>query len=128
MLFSLQYLHPGNPLAHYETTADEIIEACGGRVDMVVVGAGTGGTICGIGRRMKEKCPNCIVVGVDPLGSILAQPESLNETDISVYEVEGIGYDFIPTVLGEHTFILNTSIFSNQKSFTICIGNLGWVI
>ncbi|CAH0388110.1 unnamed protein product [Bemisia tabaci] len=94
-----QYLHPGNPLAHYETTADEIIEACGGRVDMVVVGAGTGGTICGIGRRMKEKCPNCIVVGVDPLGSILAQPESLNETDISVYEVEGIGYDFIPTVL-----------------------------
>ena len=48
---------------------------------------------------MKEKCPDCIVVGVDPEGSILAQPEEINKTTVSYYEVEGTGYDFIPTVL-----------------------------
>lgn len=63
--------------------------------------AGTGGTATGIGRKIKEKLPNCIVIGVDPEGSILAEPAELNETDNSgFYEVEGIGYDFIPTVLG----------------------------
>ena len=66
------------------------------------VTAGTGGTATGIGRKIKEKLPNCIVVGVDPEGSILAQPEEINKTDNSgFYEVEGIGYDFIPTVLGQ---------------------------
>lgn len=94
-----QYRNPGNPLAHYDTTAEEILAQCGGKVDMVVCGAGTGGTVSGIGRKMKEKCPDCIVVGVDPLGSILAQPESLNKTDVTYYEVEGTGYDFVPTVL-----------------------------
>jgi len=68
-------------------------------VDMVVVGAGTGGTISGIGRKIKEKCPDCKIIAVDPVGSILSLPDSLNETDVSYYEVEGIGYDFIPTVL-----------------------------
>merc|ERR1711936_259412 len=68
-------------------------------VDMVVMGAGTGGTVSGIGRKLKEKCPECIVVGVDPLGSILAEPENLNRSDVSYYDVEGTGYDFIPTVL-----------------------------
>ena len=66
---------------------------------MIVLGAGTGGTVTGIGRKIKEKCPNCIIVGVDPEGSILAQPDSLNESDVTGYEVEGTGYDFIPTVL-----------------------------
>ena len=47
LLFPLQYRNPGNPLAHYDTTAEEIIEQCGGKVDMVVLGAGTGGTVTG---------------------------------------------------------------------------------
>lgn len=94
-----QYRNPGNPLAHYDTTAEEIIEQCGGKVDMVVLAAGTGGTITGIGRKLKEKCPGCKIVGVDPEGSILAEPEELNKTDVTYYEVEGTGYDFIPTVL-----------------------------
>jgi len=94
-----QYRNPGNPLAHYDTTAEEIISQCGGKVDMVVLGAGTGGTISGIGRKIKEKCPDCMVVGVDPLGSILAEPENLNRSDVTYYDVEGTGYDFIPTVL-----------------------------
>jgi cystathionine beta-synthase len=56
------------------------------------------GTIAGIARRLKELNPNIIVVGVDPYGSILAQPEELNPTDVTTYLVEGIGYDFIPRV------------------------------
>ncbi|XP_072513703.1 cystathionine beta-synthase a [Salminus brasiliensis] len=94
-----QYRNPSNPLAHYDTTAEEILEQCDGKVDMLVAGAGTGGTITGIARKLKEKCPNIKIVGVDPEGSILAEPEELNQTDKTQYEVEGIGYDFIPTVL-----------------------------
>lgn len=95
-----QYRNPGNPLAHYDTTAEEILQQCDGKVDMIVMGAGTGGTVAGIGRKIKEKLPECIIVGVDPEGSILALPEELNKTDSSgFYEVEGIGYDFLPTVL-----------------------------
>jgi cystathionine beta-synthase len=98
---SIQYRNEGNPLAHYDSTAEEILMQCNNHVDMLVCAAGTGGTITGLGRKMKEKCPNCKIVGVDPEGSILAQPEELNKTDVSFYEVEGIGYDFIPTVLGK---------------------------
>eukprot|EP01125_Pyxidicula_operculata_P005982 TRINITY_DN2091_c0_g1_i1.p1 TRINITY_DN2091_c0_g1~~TRINITY_DN2091_c0_g1_i1.p1 ORF type:complete len:409 (-),score=133.25 TRINITY_DN2091_c0_g1_i1:103-1329(-) len=94
-----QYGNPSNPLAHYDTTAEEIIEQTGGQLDMVVLTAGTGGTITGIARKLKEKIPNIKVVGVDPHGSILALPEELNAGGIHSYKVEGIGYDFIPTVL-----------------------------
>ena len=94
-----QYTNAGNPLAHYDGTGSEILYQLDGKVDMLVAGAGTGGTIAGIGRRIKEDCPSCIVVGVDPEGSILARPEKMNKSDVEVYEVEGIGYDFIPTVI-----------------------------
>ena len=94
-----QYMNPNNPLAHYDGTAAEILEACDNKVDMLVSASGTGGTITGIARKMKEVVPTCHIVGVDPFGSILAQPESMNETDVTGYQVEGIGYDFIPTVL-----------------------------
>jgi cystathionine beta-synthase len=94
-----QYANPSNPLAHYEGTAEEIWEQCEGRVDMVVICAGTGGTIAGVARRLKELNPDIEVVGVDPHGSILAQPDSLNQSGVGTYKVEGIGYDFIPRVL-----------------------------
>ncbi|KAM9486411.1 cystathionine beta-synthase-like [Clarias gariepinus] len=94
-----QYRNPSNPLAHYDNTAEEILEQCDGKVDMLVAGAGTGGTITGIARKLKEKCPNVKIIGVDPEGSSLAEPEEINKTDKTQYEVEGIGYDFIPTVL-----------------------------
>lgn len=94
-----QYRNPGNPLAHFDGTGAEILHQMDGKVDMVVLGAGTGGTISGVGRKIKEECPSCVVVAADPEGSSLARPEKLNETDVTFYEVEGIGYDFIPTVL-----------------------------
>lgn len=108
-----QYRNPGNPLAHYDTTAEEIIAQCGGKVDMVVMGAGTGGTISGIGRKLKEKCPDCIVVGVDPEGSLLAEPENLNKSEVTYYDVEGTGYDFIPTVLDRS--VIDKWMKSNDK-------------
>ena len=95
-----QYANPANPGAHYEHTATEILRQCHGQVDMLVAGAGTGGTITGIAKRLKEHNPNIIVVGVDPVGSILAVPDSLNEERrLEPYLAEGIGYDFIPQVL-----------------------------
>ncbi|KAM9342275.1 cystathionine beta-synthase b [Pholidichthys leucotaenia] len=92
-----QYRNSSNPLAHYDTTAEEILEQCDGKVDMLVAGAGTGGTLTGVARKLKERCPNVKIVGVDPEGSVLMDSEEKNE--IVPFEVEGIGYDFIPTVL-----------------------------
>ncbi len=89
-----QYSNPANPLAHYDGTGREILEDLGGQVDMVVLGAGTGGTLTGTAKRLKEANPHCIVVGVDPIGSILAGGDH-----VAPYKVEGIGYDFIPEVL-----------------------------
>ncbi|XP_054870936.1 cystathionine beta-synthase b isoform X2 [Amphiprion ocellaris] len=92
-----QYRNASNPLAHYDTTAEEILEQCDGKLDMLVAGAGTGGTLTGVARKLKERCPNVKIVGVDPEGSVLAASKEKNEKTSS--EVEGIGYDFIPTVL-----------------------------
>jgi len=91
-----QYSNKGNPDAHYLFTAEEILKQCDGKVDMVVIGAGTGGTITGVAKKLKEKLPKVIVVGVDPKGSLLSDPD---KEKIFSYQVEGIGYDFVPKVL-----------------------------
>ena len=77
----------------------ELIEQTNGKIDVLVAGAGTGGTITGTAKVLKEHIPEIRIIGVDPYGSILAQPESINKTDVGYYDVEGIGYDFIPDVL-----------------------------
>jgi cystathionine beta-synthase len=88
-----QYSNPSNPSAHYHGTAEEIIRQCNGRIDMLVAGAGTGGTITGIAKRLKEHNPNIIIVGVDPEGSLLAVPDSLNDKRrLESYQVEGTIY------------------------------------
>jgi cystathionine beta-synthase len=74
-----QYKNISNPNAHYYGTAEESWTQCKGQIDMVVAGAGTGGTISGIAKKLKEYNPNIIIVGVDPVGSILAQPSHLVE-------------------------------------------------
>lgn len=94
-----QYKNPSNPIVHYDETGQEIFDQCGGKIDYVVISAGTGGTLTGISRKLKELDPNIQIVGVDPEGSILAQPDELNKDGIHSYKVEGIGYDFIPRVL-----------------------------
>jgi cystathionine beta-synthase len=89
-----QYANKNNPQAHYETTAVEILEDLKGQVDMVVIGAGTGGTLTGVAGRLKKDRPSVKIIGADPEGSILAGP-----SQIKPYQVEGIGYDFIPDVM-----------------------------
>jgi len=89
-----QYTNPDNPLAHYHGTGREILEQTGGQFDLLVATAGTGGTLSGVARRIKEERPEIEVVGADPEGSILAGPG-----EVGTYKVEGIGYDFVPEVL-----------------------------
>ena len=89
-----QYSNPSNPEAHYYGTAEEIIKDFNNNLDMVVMSVGTGGTITGIAKRLKEENPAIKIVGADPEGSILGGGE-----EVSSYLVEGIGYDFIPDVL-----------------------------
>ena len=89
-----QYSNESNPLAHEEGTGREIIDQCEGRLDAVVISAGTGGTITGVARVLSREVPDCQIIGVDPEGSILAGPGPIKS-----YKVEGIGYDFIPDVL-----------------------------
>ncbi|MBI4821476.1 MAG: cystathionine beta-synthase [Deltaproteobacteria bacterium] len=89
-----QYSNPDNPRAHEYDTAGEILTQTKGEFDYFVAGAGTGGTIAGVAKRLKKDAPHVKVVGADPVGSILAGPGP-----IGTYKVEGIGYDFIPEVL-----------------------------
>ncbi|CAL8092748.1 unnamed protein product [Calicophoron daubneyi] len=96
-----QYTNPYNPIEHYDQTAEEIIHDCTEGIDnvklsMVVAGAGTGGTITGLLRKLKQKVPSCKIIAADPVGSILAP--NINDT-VKTYHVEGLGYDFVPTVL-----------------------------
>ena len=89
-----QYANPGNPNIHYECTAQEIINDLDGKVDMVVMGVGTGGTITGVAKKLKEFNSKVKIVGIDPYGSILGGGDEVHS-----YKVEGIGYDFFPDVL-----------------------------
>jgi cystathionine beta-synthase len=95
-----QYHNPANPEVHYRTTGPEIWEDTEGRITHFVAGMGTGGTITGIGRFLKEKNPAVKVIGADPIGSILYDYFHRGETiKGEPYKVEGIGEDFFPTTL-----------------------------
>lgn len=89
-----QYSNVDNTNAHYFGTAEEIIEDFPEGLDMLVAGVGTGGTITGLAKRLKEFYPSIKIVGIDPVGSILG-----GGTEVQSYQVEGIGYDFFPEVL-----------------------------
>ncbi len=98
-----QYHNPENPRSHYLTTGPEIWEQTRGKVTDVVIGMGTGGTISGTGRYLKEQNPKIKVIGVDPEGSILAetwrQGHVPPEPEPKTYKIEGIGEDFLPSAL-----------------------------
>jgi cystathionine beta-synthase len=90
-----QYTNDANPRAHYETTGPELWEQTGGELDALVIAVGTGGTITGMARYLKEQNPDVLIVGADPEGSIYTSgPEKQHP-----YLVEGIGEDFYPETL-----------------------------
>ncbi|CAG8149051.1 unnamed protein product [Penicillium nalgiovense] len=95
-----QYTNPENPAAHEFGTAEELWHQTEGQIDVVISGAGTGGTVTGTTRGLKKHSKDILCVAVDPLGSVLAQPDELNNLKAE-YKVEGIGYDFLPNVLNQ---------------------------
>jgi cystathionine beta-synthase len=95
-----QYDNPMNPAAHYATTGPEIWEDSEGKITHFVCGMGTGGTISGAGKYLKEKNPAIQIVGVDPIGSLYYEFHKTGEVGKArTYVVEGIGEDFFPTTM-----------------------------
>ncbi|WP_373063366.1 pyridoxal-phosphate dependent enzyme [Gemmatimonas sp.] len=97
-----QFENPANPAAHFATTGPEIWEQTDGRITHFVAGAGTGGTITGVGRYLKSKNPNVKIVAADPMGSVLAElwrSKGEGHPTGAPYKVEGVGQDCIPLTL-----------------------------
>lgn len=96
-----QYHNPANPEAHYKTTGPEIWEQTEGKITHLVIGMGTGGTITGIGKFLKEKNPKIHVIGIDPVGSVYAEYFKTKKLPklFKTYKVEGVGEDFLPTTI-----------------------------
>jgi len=119
-----QYSNPANPQAHYEQTGPEIWEQTDGEVDVLVVGVGTGGTITGTGRYLKEKKPELRVVGADPVGSIYTAD---HEDEVTSYLTEGVGEDFWPEtfdpeVVDEYEVVDDSEAFRMTRKVTAVEG------
>lgn len=98
--YANQYHNPDNPAAHYKSTGPEIWEQCGPELDVLVAGLGTGGTISGTGKFLKERNPSVRLVGVDPVGSMYYDfIKDKRITKPFSYKVEGIGEDFFPSTI-----------------------------
>jgi cystathionine beta-synthase len=116
-----QFYNDANPQAHYETTGPEIWEQTGGRVTHFVYAAGTGGTITGVGRYLKEKNSKIQIVAGDPVGSILAEmwrTKGEGKPDGVPYKVEGIGQDKIPGTL-DMGLVDDFMTVSDKESFAM---------
>jgi cysteine synthase len=95
-----QFANPANPRVHEETTGPEVLEQCGGQVGAFVAGAGTGGTLTGVGRFLKARLPDVRLVLADPVGSRLAHLVSpIHPDHDAAYQVEGIGGSVVPATL-----------------------------
>jgi cystathionine beta-synthase len=116
-----QFYNQANPDAHYELTGPEIWDQSEGRITHFVAGAGTGGTITGVGRFLKERNPNIKVIAGDPVGSILADYWRSSGTQVNEgvpYKVEGIGQDKIPGTL-DMSVIDDFHTVSDKDSFSM---------
>ena len=119
-----QFVNPSNPAAHYDTTGPEIWEQTDGAVDFLVAGVGTGGTLTGAGKYLKEKNPNVKVVAVEPATSPV-----LSKGEAGSHKIQGIGAGFVPdtldtTVYDEVIPIENDDAFAEGKKFAAAEGVL----
>jgi cystathionine beta-synthase len=108
-----QYFNANNPLSHYETTGPEIWRQTNGKIDVFIAGVGTGGTITGVARYLKEQNPNITIVGVDTEGSLYTGKE------VKPYKVEGVGEDFIPGTV-DMDLIDEWETISDREAFLMC--------
>ena len=114
-----QYHNQANPEAHFESTGPEIWKQTGGKIDVLVAGVGTGGTITGTAKFLKSKNKAVRVIGVDPEGSILSGVFSGRKPVARSYRVEGIGEDFVPSTL-DFGFIDEMVTVSDKDAFLMC--------
>ncbi len=114
-----QYWNPANPEAHYRSTGPELWRQTDGRISAFIAGMGTGGTISGTSRFLKEQNPNIRVVGVDPIGSLLHHYFYTRELgEAHGYKVEGVGEDFLPSTL-DFDSIDDVVQVNDRESFTM---------
>lgn len=115
--YANQYHNPSNPLAHYRMTGPELYEQMDGKIDALVAGLGTGGTISGIGKYLKEQRPDTRIIGVDPVGSLYYDYFQTGQlTDPFSYVVEGIGEDFLPSTM-DFTYVDNVIRVNDKECF-----------
>ena len=117
--YANQYHNPSNPEAHYRMTGPELYKQLGGKIDVLIAGLGTGGTITGIGRYMKEQNPDIKVIGVDPVGSLYYDYFHTGQlTQAHTYLVEGIGEDFLPSTMDFH-FVDDVMRVNDKECFVM---------
>ena len=119
-----QFTNPVNPLTHFKTTGVEIWDDTDGKVDIFVAGAGTGGTVSGVGKYLKSKNPNIRIVAVEPAGSPV-----LSEGKAGPHKIQGIGAGFVPdtldiTVCDEIMTVEDDAAFETGREFAKCEGVL----
>ena len=108
-----QYFNPANPAAHEATTGPEIWNQTEGRITHFVAGLGTGGTISGVGRALKQRNPAIQIVGADPIGSIYSAGDKFTP---KIYKVEGIGEDFLPSTM-DLSVVDRIEVIDDKESF-----------
>ena len=109
-----QFINDANPLAHYKTTGPEIWRDSDGLVDIFVAGVGTGGTITGVGKYLKEKNPNIKIVAVEPKGSPV-----LSSGVSGKHKIQGIGAGFVPKFISENNYIDEIITVNDEDAYRI---------